>query len=213
MDLLTVFQNIGMFTVGTGIFAFLVKSLINNSLNKDIERFKTGLNNKTEEFKSTLERTTIEHQIRYARLHEERALVMRELYSKLIKMEDSLRQCMAEFIPAGENAPTHEELEKKAAADTNTFYSYFRAERIFFNKNLCELVDSIFSTVKNTWEDFTKYPYDINEFEQLYGRNMEPHKDRSASMKRARDMVKEEFPKLKEMLEDEFRELLGVSLK
>jgi len=40
MDWMTMAQNVGTFGVGTGILAILVKSLVVNSLNRDLEAYK-----------------------------------------------------------------------------------------------------------------------------------------------------------------------------
>ena len=124
-----------------------------------------------------------------------------------------MRQCMAPLRLLKEGDPSREELLRKAADDANTFHLYFRSKRIFFNKELCELIDSIFSTVKDAFWDFTKYPLDIKEFENEFGRDNDQMKERRKSMEQAWIKIGEnEFPKTKSKLEDEFRELLGVNL-
>jgi len=43
MDWMAIAQNVGTFGVGSGILAILIRSLVVNSLNKDLEAYKSTL--------------------------------------------------------------------------------------------------------------------------------------------------------------------------
>ena len=71
-----------------GALAGLTKSLVTHSLSRDVERFK-----------GQLQLATIEHQIRFNRLHEKQATIIAELYEKLLPAKfcfAALKQSQAE---------------------------------------------------------------------------------------------------------------------
>lgn len=55
-----------------------------NSLNRNLETHRADLSRQTEEFRANLQRLSLEHQIRYAKLHEERGLSIKKIYSLLL---------------------------------------------------------------------------------------------------------------------------------
>jgi hypothetical protein len=66
------------------VLGYLFKSLLSQLLTKDIEKFKSQLKADAdvsiERLKSTLQMTALEHQVRFSKLHEKRALVVADLY-------------------------------------------------------------------------------------------------------------------------------------
>lgn len=61
-----------------GAVAWLIRSLVVHVLSEDLESFKTKLQS-----------AALEHQVRFTRLHENRASIIAELYSKLVALHDS----------------------------------------------------------------------------------------------------------------------------
>ena len=53
-------------------------------LDKDVEQFKKTLQQDIEQFKHTLERASVEHHVRFSKLHDARAEVLKETYRLLV---------------------------------------------------------------------------------------------------------------------------------
>lgn len=68
--LIAVGGSAALLAVPVAILGFLAKSLLLNSLSKDLEGFKNGLKIKA-----------IEHQTRFSGLHEKRAVILAEAFS------------------------------------------------------------------------------------------------------------------------------------
>ena len=79
---------------------FLIKIFLNHNLTKDADNFRADLQSRADEFRiqlqsnasvqieklrATLQQTAIEHQIRFSKLHENRAEFIRDLYQRLVR--------------------------------------------------------------------------------------------------------------------------------
>jgi hypothetical protein len=141
------------------------------------------------------------YQIRFSKLHSDRADVIRELYSKLVNMEKSLRSYMNRV--QYKNAPSEKEQQEMAAKDTGNFITFFDENRIFFDTNVCDLIEKIYEECRKAWIDFHIYS-DVTHLPQvIQSKKAELQLD-------AYNSIKEKFPELRKKLEDEFRKLLGV---
>lgn len=190
MEKINLAQFLAIFGVtGTmllGAVAYLIKSLTNHLLNKDVERLKI-------ELKSTLE---IE-KIRYSFLQQKRVDVIAKAYSFLAKFEKSMRDLMALFQPVGELSEN--EKAKIAAKDGNDFLDYYNENRIYFNKETCLVFDEINEKYKKAWIDF-----------QFKDKIKAEKREDDLYLKSWRT-VSEEIPKLREKIEDDFRKIMGVN--
>jgi hypothetical protein len=157
-------------------------------------------------FKEELQRLTTEHSVRFQRLHSERAEAIRDFYVKLAQLEATLSSTLAPFQPAGDDPlPT----KVQAVADQyNQAQAFFLPRRVFFEERTCVLVDQVFSIVRGVFIDITEHEVDTHHL--TYRHNPASLKERHESWKRARSTYEQEFSKLKQTLEDDFRSLLGI---
>lgn len=207
MDWLTVFQNIGIFGVGTGILAILIKSLVSASLNKDLETYKSNLNKELEAFRGNLQIATIEHQVRFTKLHSERAEVIKKLYQKLALLDTAIHSVLKRFQKVGEA-----DLEDKVREYSklhNELNEFFLLNRIFFDDNVCKVIDNLLFLSRDTYIDITTYPIDPTSAEYKYGPR-ELLSERHEYWEKARAVFEKDIKNLKEQLETQFREMLGV---
>ncbi len=112
-----------------------------SSLNKDLENHKTQLLKQTEELKANLQRLSLEHQIRYSNLHEQRALLIKRIYSLLIELQDSLNYVIRGYesevnIDKEKNLNTADELETKLSL-------LFQKNGIYFSEAVANTIDEI----------------------------------------------------------------------
>jgi hypothetical protein len=183
-------------TILMGAVGYLIKTLIEHFLNKDVDKFRSRLNLEIEKYKSEIQLEAEKDKIQYSLLQEKRALVISELYTLLSNFDSSIRDLMALFQPAGDK--TQEEKAKIAAENGNKFLSYYNQHKIYFNKETCKLITEINEKFRKAWIDFQ-------------------FKDKIVKEKSEDDLwiiswktITEEIPLIENGLEDIFRKILGI---
>ncbi len=218
MDWITMIQNVGTFGVGTGILAFLVKALVVNSLSRDLEAYKSKLNTDLEAhkstmtkdieaFKSNLQLATIEHQVRFSKLHDKRAQVIQDLYSKLVALDTVIHSVLKRFQKVGE--ATLEEKVREYGRLHNELNDFFLPNRIFFSSETCRVIDDLLFLSRDINFDITTYPVDPESSEYKYGPR-DLLNERHEYWEKARKAFDTDVKKLMEQLEMQFRSMLGV---
>ncbi|MBI2415639.1 MAG: hypothetical protein HYV33_03195 [Candidatus Kerfeldbacteria bacterium] len=183
---LEVIKNILYFFIGSGILAFLIRSIIKHWLNKDFEKYKLEVLKLAEE-----------HKIKFDRLHSERAEVIKNLYGKLSKSITSMQSLIS---PVQFDGQKIEDKMNKAVEEANDFIEYYDQNKIFFQKELCVLLDTITLSLKESFKLFKR-------------KDHEPDKSSNEVLDfwdQAWNKISSDVPKAKEKLENEFRKLLGV---
>jgi hypothetical protein len=179
----------------SGAFAFIGK--------KSVEAF---LASRVEKYKSNLEIIATEHSIRFQQLHSERAQVIKVLYEKLVNLDLSLHSTLKHFQPAEE--PNLEEKIKSLSKKHNELFYFYLPKKIFFEKHICDLLDSVMEKAKKVFIGITIYPIDTQNIE--YKCNPELLKEKLELWEKGRNIFQNEITQLKKELEDKFRNLLGV---
>jgi len=170
---------------------------------KAIESFMQG---RVESHKKNLERIASEHSIKFQSLHSERASIIKEFYSKLSTLDESLYSSLRRFQSVGE--PELQEKVNKLADDFNDLRGYYLPNRIFFEKELCSHIDKIIDVAKGVFFDITTFPVDPKDLSVKYDR--ETVMERHQFWEKARKIHEKEITDLKAELEDEFRKILGI---
>lgn len=179
---MSLIKEIAMFSIGTisvsGAVAYIAKAIINNWINKDIERYKIELN-----------RLSLEHQIKFSKLHNDRAEVIKNLYSKL----DDLKLKLEIVLDKNSYSVFDNQDELYIILD---FLDYYAKNKIYFNRDICfnfEEIEAIMGILQGLGF-MTESTTTLDE----------------KAVELINMLIKEEIPKLKATLEDEFRKLLGV---
>lgn len=196
MDWESIIIFFGGATAISGLLAYLGK--------KSIESYLAG---KLESHKNNLERIATEHSIRFQHLHSERATVVKDLYEKLVNLDESLYSTLRRFQAVGEA-----DLEEKVGAlggNFNELRNYYLPKRIFLEESLCELIDKILDSAKDIFYDITTYA--INTGDHSYRYDRELLEERHQFWKKARGIHENEVSKLKKNLENKFRNILGIN--
>ncbi len=132
-----------------GAVAWVVKSLFEQLLSRDLEVFKSSLqqsateyqikvDKEKEEFKASLQQESIEHQTRFQSLHTKRSEVIAELYVLIVQAKEDADSLVSVF--QFENEPPLTEKAKKAVESSNQLHFYFKRNRIFLKPDICERV-------------------------------------------------------------------------
>ena len=151
-----------------------------------------------ESFRAEIKREAFQSEVRFTRLHEKRAEVIADIFTKLVALVDAADQ---HLIGPRVDREKHEAYRDRETEFTNTF----DRNQIYFASELCEALSTFASKLRRSsneklnWQDFQP--------------EIQPEKDEWSDMLQARfKLVTEEVPLLKKQLTEEFRTLLGVHL-
>ena len=112
-----------------------------NSLQKDTESFRHNLNFEAEKFRHELNKTSIEHQIKYSKLYEERGQIIKQTYNLLYELENSLTNLTSMF--QGPEWTKDTERDRKTTDVITQLKTHLEQNRIFFSTELCNKIEAI----------------------------------------------------------------------
>lgn len=176
---------------GAGLGAYIRKKGDNLATKEDIG----DITRKVEEVRSEFIRVSSEHQIRFSKLHVDRAEVISELYSRLYDYYWAVCAFLRDF-----HKTKHDETKlKKLDEKSYEFSDYFHKHRIYFNEDICSKIDEIIPTLYSAYVPLENR--DIND------------KHLNEDWNKCSEIVRKQFPIIKESLESDFRKILGVAEK
>jgi hypothetical protein len=182
---------------------WLIQSLVSHRLTKEAEEFKiklqSGANVEIEKLRASLQQTATEHQIRFAKLHEQRAEVVKDLYQRLVHA----RSDAALYILGDAR-------NKDLAAETNEkmleLYRFISLSRIYLPEKLCESLDSFESTLRRSVINVDVFWARVNQYTLLSPENQAMQ---NKVMLEACNFLESKSPAMLTELVREFRVLLG----
>lgn len=190
------------------VLGVLGKSLLAKLIVRDTKQFENDLKAKSdaaiEHLKNELQIRTIEHQVRYSRLHEKRASVIAELYGHLIEALWEAESFLSPMEWAGE--PSKKEKHRKAMNKLVELYRYFDKHRIYLPPEVCASLEALIQNVRSqvirfgVWVRYEDY--------ELSG---DSHDKKNEAWNSGWAAIKNEVPIARESLENEFRALLGAA--
>lgn len=119
---------IGSLTIGA-IMAFLGRTIINRGFDAALKTFE-----------NKLEILKIEHQIKYSKLHEERATLLKDLYRELFDLENALAYMTTAF--QGPEWTKDDDRRVKAFSQLQKCLIILETNRIFFTSEFCSLLET-----------------------------------------------------------------------
>jgi uncharacterized membrane-anchored protein YhcB (DUF1043 family) len=123
------------------IIIYIVKKLVDKSLDAGIEKYKGNLNLELESHKAELAKVNTEHQFKYSKLYEQRADKIRELYTMLYELEQKLKFLTSLF--QGSEWSTDKERDEAVRNQVLSLEEALELNRIYFNDGLCSKIQSI----------------------------------------------------------------------
>jgi hypothetical protein len=182
--------------------AFLLKAIISHRLSQEAEAFKTTLqaqaNVEIERLKSSLQITVAEHQVRFSKLHERRAVVIAKLYRLLLLAADAAKVLAVH--------PNDREVAKEAQKQQLDLYRFFQLNKIYLPSALCAPLSEYESRLRHEILTVDLYWREENP-------NAQMAQEQAQVMREAWRALETELPLALAGLEKEFRELLGVEAK
>ena len=125
------------------VLAWLARSFGSQLLAKDLEKFKASLasasSEASERLKHELQIASLEHQVRFSKLHERRAEVITALYGLLVEVQWAGQSLVAIAEFGGE--PSKQEKYVTAMNKSAEFFREFDKNRIFLPDHVCQQIE------------------------------------------------------------------------
>ena len=178
----TIINTLGGTAILVTAVAWLVRSLIGQYLNKDIERFKAKLqaqsDKEIESIKASLQLENQKSSFRFNTLHVRRAEVMAKLYAMLDDLYGSTQMLLSEFklrqnredidrmngainreaweLVPGIHLLTEEEKGKIDFVDSSALelYAYYREHKVYLPSEVCAKIDHFLSLTQYTASNY-----------------------------------------------------------
>lgn len=182
-DLLKFLSSISLIAAVVG---YLMKIFIENYFNKSIKKFELELELKQKQ-----------NEIKFNRLHEDRAQAIKELYGKIVH---SRRMCNVFIKEVKIQSKSSIKMIEPVLNANLDFIEFADKNAILFSKEVYNLVNELEITILKT---------EIPDFSSTNGL---PPTD-IESIKNIELLLNHEFPMVLELVEKEFRNILGVECK
>lgn len=171
---------------------------------QELKEFQNKLDTELAKFNSELDRLSHQNKLRFTMLHEQRMTIIKELYTKLVDLQDYLNIFVVDIKNGGietnkKEALINYEFLSRCIPD---FMNYTNSNRIFFSKEIIfniREIEAIIMLIMNMNKNIIeKQDWENSDIDKWY---------------EVMDMMtKDEIPKFREKLEEEFKELLGVEI-
>ncbi|MBJ9677912.1 hypothetical protein [Burkholderia gladioli] len=189
------------------VLGWLAKSLLEKLLTKDVERFKASLASEAqsaiERLKHDLQLTAVEHQVRFANLHERRAQVVADLYGLLVEAYWATSGFVSPAEWAGE--PNKRQKYVVAMNSIADFFRFFEKSKIYLPKTVCDQLEEFVNGMRKKVVGFGIYVRTEDPNLPLHALEQK-HKVWQESW----EFFENQVPPARNALEDELRGILGA---
>lgn len=190
------------------VLGVIGKSFLDKLIVRDTKQFESDLQAKSdaaiEHLKNELQLKTIEHQVRFSRLHDKRADVIAELYGFFVEALWEAESFLSPMEWAGE--PTKKEKHLAAMNKLTDLYRYFDKHRIYLPVELCSSLEELIIDVRALVINFGVY-FDFPDD----GLNNPTQQEKRNAWRAGWKAIKNQIPLARQSLENEFRSLLGAA--
>ncbi len=189
------------------VLAFVMRELFRSYLSMDVERYKAELQNDLESHKARLKSESdarqFEFQTKFSLLHQQRAEIVSELFSMLVKIEEKINAYLIKNEP--------EEDLHILIADFRQFQSYFGRNCIYFDEDMQNRMDEIEKIVWTIIGNFNATKFIVKKYDGKP--TMQPIAS-EAEIKMLDEYKKFQkiFPEVKKLLKNDFRQILFVGM-
>lgn len=211
--LIDALTQIGIFSVVGAIFYKLSDNYIQSEFDKKVEEHKAELDKENQRFQNTLEQEAQEfqhqldkEQVRFTELQERRAEKIEEMYQLLVRFSRNMTQAFDPGkTPSGKD---REQLLQEAKEAGKEFQIYFQENRIYLPMDVDQDLQVFIQESGKIVNKFAIYDLmNIREDSPFRSGTVE---DIEQWKEEWNKVNKEVLPPLKQDLEEEFRDILGV---
>lgn len=212
-SLIDAVTQLGIFSVAGYVFYRVADNYVQSEFDKKVEEHKAELDKENQKFQNKLEQEAQEfqheldvEQIRFTELQERRAEKIEEMYKLLVIFSRNMTQA---FDPAKTpSGKDREDLLEEAKESGWDFQEYFQENRIYLPKEVDQDVE-IF--IQESGEIVNKFAiYDLMGVQEDSPFRSGTMQDIEQWEQEWQKITKEVLPPLKQDLENEFRDILGV---
>jgi hypothetical protein len=151
-----------------------------------------------------LELGSYKSQFTFAKLHEARSEVIREVYKKIVHTE----RVMSVFVsPLKHQGESIEKMEAEAAESIDSLVSYYLENKIVLPDTVSKKIDTIVDKFKDNYFSYQTNWRDYLDLSDSLNRTA--IKSVHREMKKSWESMKTEIPTIKSELESELRGLMG----
>lgn len=203
-------DKIFQFIIASGLIIWLIQKTFDSFMTKRFEAYKNELQIKSNEHKLILDKDLKEYESKLNLfinksnlLHQRRLDILSTLYQKLVLLNRTMFEMtrLVKFVYSGEDSDASENKRIMDAGQAyNDFSEYFDNNKIYFSKEICDLIVKL---KKEFWDSFKDYT-----FRSKFG--LEPSELTYQQAKDAAKKIDNDVPKILEIIETEFRKLVGV---
>lgn len=195
--------ELGKFLISTavlgGVIVWLFKEFLKLKFSKEIEKHKGEIDNYFHKEK-----------LKFSKLHEERAFVIKELYSRLFKYHESLKSNLRDVENASEvDWKLKKQLIDKTFEVGSEFTDYYHQNKILLKPELCEQIENLKESYLDSLKSIT--------ISHLLASNMtsdwsdQERADEYIEYEtKLKKIIEVEIVEIEINLETEFRKILGV---
>jgi hypothetical protein len=211
-----------------GVLGVLARSLFQTWLAKDIKRFEADLKNTAdselerlkfelkakgdasiEQLRSQLQQSTLEHQVRFSKLHERRASLIEKVYARLV---DARLEGKRFIVTDAYNTDQKQQLEamQRIRETMRKVAILIDRHRIYFPEHICKLLQKLSDSMSHHVIATGVYaPLDPQQSVPENQQTLISEKH-DVLLRAYKAFFSDDIPAATKALEDEFRNLLGV---
>jgi hypothetical protein len=198
-------------TAFTTLAIWLGKLIINKSFDLGLEKYKSSLQKEIEVHKNELARQSLEHEIKFSKLHADRAEKIKTLYTKVIELERAL--VYATTIAQGPEFIKDTKRDIDCMQTIQDLIAQLELDKIYFTKDTVAKFEEI---IKEAWSiifEMRKVRSTASSMDYYISAGMKPpesYLEHGDLWDKAFKRTQNEFRQLKESLADDFRKLIGL---
>jgi hypothetical protein len=181
-----------------------MKNAIKHEYDEKLETHKAQLKAESEvsveRLKSQLQIASAERNVRFSRIFERTAETVAATYEKLLAFHDAVADYTS--IVEWQSMPSKEERRKVMADRRRDFLAYFRPNRLYLPKETANQIQDFSTKLHSAAIDFM---FGVEQGGDQ--RSQDPDRD---TWIKVHQFISDEVPPLLELLEDDFRRILGL---
>jgi hypothetical protein len=196
LNALSLFSVLGLFISITGFSLWFnkVQKFQDMALVGEAEKYNGALSKELEEIKGQLEKERLEHQVKFSKIHEERAVVIKEMYKRIVKIH---YDAQIYFVNR----------DRKEIGDHPSSYlfdtlRYFEDHELLFS-------DKVNSLISETIGHYTQLATNVDGL-SVASKSIQDSKYQEEKYwyDKIYDSLQKKIPELKKELKEEFRNLI-----
>jgi len=204
----TIIESIGLVGIISGLIVWLIKSLGEHFISKNLKSYEIELQSKSDNYKLELDKLLENHKselnvlyLKASKLYDKRMLILSELYQKIVTLDRSMNEMVRFLVEVREDAEKEEQerLQNSGKAHDD-FMKYYTENKIFFSTELCGKLYKLRTEYFDSYWEYTfRHRFPTDDFKTIHEKS-----------KKASEILKKQIPPILLEIEGEFRLIIGV---